>query len=65
MVLNEDSDVDVELPVPFSAALYLPMIYYYGCVDSSNVSADGLDSLLKLCRIGYYNTVFRLPCYSH
>ena len=40
-------------------------IYRYGFVDGFNLSADGLDSLLKLCHLDYYNTVFRLPCYSY
>ena len=37
----------------------------YGFVDSLDLSADGLDSLLKLCLLDYYITVFRLPCYSY
>ena len=63
MVLDEDSDVDIELeelPVSFPATLYIR----YGFVDGLDLSADGLDSLLKLCHLDYYNTVFRLPCYS-
>ena len=67
MVLDEDSDVDIGCwhwairttsTVPFSATLYR-----YGFVDGLDLSADGLDSLLQLCHLDYYNTVFRLPCY--
>ena len=39
--------------------------YPYEFVDGLDLSADGLDSLVKFCHIGYYNTVFRLPCYSY
>ena len=39
--------------------------YRYGFVNGLDLSADGLDSLLKLCHLDYYNTVFRLPCYSY
>ena len=34
-------------------------------VDGLDLSADGHDSLLKLCHLDYYNTVFRLLCYSY
>ena len=40
-------------------------IYRYGFVDGLELLADGLDSLLKLCHLDYYNTVLRLPCYSY
>ena len=40
-------------------------IYHYGFVDGLDLSADVLDSLLKLWHLDYYNTVFRLPCYSY
>ena len=36
--------------------------YRYGFVDGLDLSANGLDSLLKLCHLVYYNIVFRLSC---
>ena len=40
-------------------------IYCYGFVDGLDLSAHVLDSLLKLCHLDYYNTIFRIPCYSY
>ena len=44
---------------------FIPLWITYGFVDGLDLSADGLDSLLKLCHLDYFNTLFRLPCYSY
>ena len=44
---------------------FVRTIYRYGFVDGLGLSADGLDSLLKLCHVDYYNAILRLPCYSY
>ena len=44
---------------------FVSTIYNYGFVNGLDLSADVLDSLLKLCHLDYYTNVFRLPCYSY
>ena len=68
MVLDEDSDVDtelLELPVEYPFPPLCMYYYRYGFVDGLDLSADRLDSVLKLCHLVYYNTISGLPCYSY
>ena len=48
-----------QYPLPPLCMHHTPLLY------GLDLSADVLDSLLKLCHLDYYNTVFRLPCYSY
>ena len=47
---------------------FLPLCMYHISLwicRRLDLPADGLDSLLKLCHLDHYNTVFRLPCYTN